>query len=350
MNTFTLFSCNCDNASIKEFFNQFLFGFETLVLYFSHINEGMDPLRLLPPKQRTAMEKTVDEINWLLEDEISSALRVNFPITENNLDRVAEHVVISKNRGYENCIHEKRYFMFVNGIEKASVLCLPLFICELESATLDRYRLRRVGKYYCMVINPNLDEESDAESIPFEDIKDQAKVTRKNHGHRRSQSDFTNRISQSINYGKISPVVSKSSSLPDLYSNDIDNEDGDAASDGAGSAWWGNGNISCNVSLVSSSSKENSTPSFDPSVEREHFQRSYSYSENQHEKLHVLRRRFSCSDLQYTTGSSSLMKLHSFRLKFTLKGLTSNLRFQDDSKKIVIIKKRMESHAIIVNS
>lgn len=314
MSTFFSLSCNCDNGTVKEFFNQFLFGYETLVLYFSHVNEGMDPLRLLPPKQRAAMEKTVDEINWLLEDEISSALRVNFPITENNLDRVAEHVVISKNRGYENCIHEKRYFMFVNGIEKASVLCLPLFICELESATLDRYKLRRVGKYYCMVINPNLDEESDAESIPFEDIKEQAKITRKNHGHRRSQSDFTNRISQSINYDKISPVVSKS--LPDLYSNDIDNEDGDA-----GSAWWGNGSIAYNVSLTSSNSKENSTPSFDTNVEREHFQRSYSYSENQHEKLHLLRRRFSCSDLQYTTGSSCLMKLHRFHLKFTSKQL-----------------------------
>ena len=314
MSTFFSLSCNCDNGTVKEFFNQFLFGYETLVLYFSHVNEGMDPLRLLPPKQRAAMEKTVDEINWLLEDEISSALRVNFPITENNLDRVAEHVVISKNRGYENCIHEKRYFMFVNGIEKASVLCLPLFICELESATLDRYKLRRVGKYYCMVINPNLDEESDAESIPFEDIKEQAKITRKNHGHRRSQSDFTNRISQSINYDKISPVVSKS--LPDLYSNDIDNEDDDA-----GSAWWENGSIAYNVSLTSSNSKENSTPSFDTNVEREHFQRSYSYSENQHEKLHLLRRRFSCSDLQYTAGSSCLMKLHRFHLKFTSKQL-----------------------------
>ena len=317
--TFFFLSCNCDNGTVKEFFNQFLFGYETLVLYFSHVNEGMDTLRFLPPKQRSAMEKTVDVINWLLEDEISSALRVNFPITENNLDRVAEHVVISKNRGYENCIHEKRYFMFVNGIEKASVLCLPLFICELESATLDRYKLRRVGKYYCMVINPNLDEESDAESIPFEDIKEQAKITRKNHGHRRSQSDFTNRISQSINYDKISPVVSKS--LPDLYSNDIDNEEGDAGSDGAGSGWWGNRNIAYNVSLTSSSSKENSTPSFDTNVEREHFQRSYSYSENQHEKLHLLRRRFSCSDLQYTAGSSCLMKLHRFHLKFTYKQL-----------------------------
>ena len=140
----------------------------------------------LPHSQNNAVSKIIEEINWLLKDEIASALRMHGPVTQSNLDIVAEHVKNSERA--ENCIFTKRFFKFVTGIEKANDLSLPFFIFELESVNLNGYILKRVHKYYCVVVD-NI--EVDRESLKLEQEKEQSNNLWKKKGHRRSQSDDT---------------------------------------------------------------------------------------------------------------------------------------------------------------
>lgn len=94
------------------------------------------------------MENACQEIEWLLEDEISSALRRQVPITEENLDRVAAH--ICSNPESKNCVVKKEYFNFVTGLGGKMSNSLMLFFAELDNVTFD-YRLRGVCETFCFV-------------------------------------------------------------------------------------------------------------------------------------------------------------------------------------------------------
>ncbi|XP_065662266.1 KICSTOR complex protein SZT2 isoform X3 [Hydra vulgaris] len=155
--------------------------------YMKH-NDGLDGLTR---DQKNAVSNVIEEINWLLKDEIASALRTHGPVVETSLDIVAEHVRNSPN--VENCKFEKRYFKFVTGIETVSDLSSSLFIYELESVNLDGYILKRVGKYYCVVV-----ENIECENKKVEDDIKQYNFQHRNKGHRRSQSDVTNSFQSSI--------------------------------------------------------------------------------------------------------------------------------------------------------
>ena len=111
----------------------------------------MDSISNLPLRQRVAVENACEEIEWLLEDEISSALRRQVPITEENLDRVASHICSKIDS--KNCVFQKEYFNFVTGLGKGSNNCLLMFFAELDSVSFD-YRLKQVGKYWIQV-KPN---------------------------------------------------------------------------------------------------------------------------------------------------------------------------------------------------
>ena len=81
---------------------------------FSYIRQASDSIEHLPLKQRDAVENACREIEWLLEDEIASALRRQAPITEENLNRVAEHIRCSYSQN-KNCVFQKKHFNFVTG-------------------------------------------------------------------------------------------------------------------------------------------------------------------------------------------------------------------------------------------
>lgn len=272
-----------------------------------------DTLDILPVPQRLAMEKTMTEINWLLEDEIASALRTQGPVTEKNLDKVSQHVQSSK--GFENCIFERRYFMFVTGIEKASDHCLPLFICELESARLGRYELSRVGKYYCVVLNPNRDDESDTESAVMDDVKERGKTKRKGLGHRRSQSDFTANRQHTIDRIELNESMvqaSRSHSLPSVYltsemfnidmsSQSTDNIFSKDRLNHTTHMWQSASDINPVTSSSidrKSSSKGDSSASLNPEDEGFFIRRCMSYTEKDiDEQLKITRRSFSLPNL-----------------------------------------------------
>ncbi|XP_070764616.1 KICSTOR complex protein SZT2 [Enoplosus armatus] len=71
-----------------------------------------DPLSKLPLPHKLAILATMDEIRWLLEDEIVSALRHSRVIGSATLRKVAEHVVRSSGRPHCHCEDVPLQFVF----------------------------------------------------------------------------------------------------------------------------------------------------------------------------------------------------------------------------------------------
>lgn len=266
---------------------------------FSFIRQTSDSIENLPKKQRVAVEKACEDIQWLLEDEIASAFRTQTPITEENLDRIAKHIQNSQES--QNCILEKKDFNFVTGLEKVSNHCLPMFIVELEDANLD-YNLKRVGKYYCVVGNLVLEEESDVESLNvMDEVKEKAKLSRKAFGHRRSQSDFTNTKSiEKVKLGDKKITIRRCRSWP-LFYDRLNADDnfiyGMEQFDSRNERLWEEKNHGSDMmfqiheNTEANSSKDTSSVSPYPYETDELLQRSMSYSEYQKEDTPVQQKR-----------------------------------------------------------
>ncbi|XP_035504823.1 KICSTOR complex protein SZT2 isoform X3 [Scophthalmus maximus] len=71
-----------------------------------------DPLSKLPVPHKLAILATMDEIRWLLEDEIVSALRHSQVISLATLQKVAEHVLHSSGRPHCHCEDVPLQFVF----------------------------------------------------------------------------------------------------------------------------------------------------------------------------------------------------------------------------------------------
>ncbi|XP_037624889.1 KICSTOR complex protein SZT2 isoform X2 [Sebastes umbrosus] len=71
-----------------------------------------DPLSKLPVPHKLAILATMDEIRWLLEDEIVSALRHSRVISSATLQKVAEHVLRSSGRPHCHCEDVPLQFVF----------------------------------------------------------------------------------------------------------------------------------------------------------------------------------------------------------------------------------------------
>ncbi|XP_036427345.1 KICSTOR complex protein SZT2 isoform X5 [Colossoma macropomum] len=76
-----------------------------------------DPLSKLPAPQKQAVLATMDEIRWLLEDEIVSALRHSSVLSSSTLLKVSDHVCRSSGR--PSCHHEVVPLQFVFGPEQS---------------------------------------------------------------------------------------------------------------------------------------------------------------------------------------------------------------------------------------
>ncbi|XP_046713542.1 KICSTOR complex protein SZT2 isoform X6 [Silurus meridionalis] len=76
-----------------------------------------DPLSKLPVPHKQAVLATMDEIRWLLEDEIVSALRHSSVVDCSTLQKVADHVFRSSGR--PGCHHELVPLQFVFGPEQS---------------------------------------------------------------------------------------------------------------------------------------------------------------------------------------------------------------------------------------
>ncbi|XP_045562249.1 KICSTOR complex protein SZT2 isoform X4 [Salmo salar] len=78
---------------------------------------GGDPLAKLPIPHKLAVLATMDEIRWLLEDEIVSALRLSRVIRSSTLQKVADHVF--RSGGRPRCHCEVVPLQFVFGPEQS---------------------------------------------------------------------------------------------------------------------------------------------------------------------------------------------------------------------------------------
>ncbi|KAF7647782.1 hypothetical protein LDENG_00166940 [Lucifuga dentata] len=96
-----------------------------------------DPLSKLPLPHRLAILATMDEIRWLLEDEIVSALRHSRTISSTTLQKVASHVLASSGRQHCHC--EDVPLQFVFGPEQS----LEKFKEEFHRMSLPGYMLNR---------------------------------------------------------------------------------------------------------------------------------------------------------------------------------------------------------------
>ncbi|KAK8725753.1 hypothetical protein OTU49_010461, partial [Cherax quadricarinatus] len=107
--------------------------------------ENEDQLGHLPNYQHQAIVSTVDEIKWLLRDEISSAMLHMYPLTEQTLDMVATHVESS--RQARNCISESIPLNFVCGMEQSR----DKFMQEFGRLSVSGHHLKQEGSLYYVV-------------------------------------------------------------------------------------------------------------------------------------------------------------------------------------------------------
>ncbi|XP_067324031.1 KICSTOR complex protein SZT2 isoform X1 [Anolis sagrei] len=111
------------------------------------VDDGHPALSNLPGVHREAIEATMTEIRWLLDDEIVSALRHSSPVTVDTLNRVATHVYSSQGR--PSCHCEAVPLQFVFGPENS----LERFREEFQRMTIPGYVLNAEGNdfYYVSI-------------------------------------------------------------------------------------------------------------------------------------------------------------------------------------------------------
>ncbi|XP_075997679.1 KICSTOR complex protein SZT2 isoform X4 [Genypterus blacodes] len=104
-----------------------------------------DQLSKLPLPHKLAILATMDEIRWLLEDEIVSALRHSRVISSSTLHKVTDHVLRSSGRSHCHC--EDVPLQFVFGPEQS----LEKFKEEFRRMSLSGYMLNREQDNFCYV-------------------------------------------------------------------------------------------------------------------------------------------------------------------------------------------------------
>ncbi|XP_074640655.1 KICSTOR complex protein SZT2-like [Tubulanus polymorphus] len=102
----------------------------------------VDRLKNLPSFQHQSVIDCIEQIKWLLSDEIASAMHYIMPVNTDMLEFVARHVIDSKD--WANCTHEDVSLQFVFGPDHS----LAKFVEEFERMDLTNYTLCKEGVYY----------------------------------------------------------------------------------------------------------------------------------------------------------------------------------------------------------
>ncbi|XP_050400458.2 KICSTOR complex protein SZT2 [Patella vulgata] len=110
-----------------------------------------DPISHLQKIQYKAMMAFKQEIEWLLNDEIVSALRHLSPINSDALEFVTEHIKKYKAENKPGCDHHVVSLKFVFGANQS----LVRFTEEFERLNLPNYSLTKEGDYYFVILNRN---------------------------------------------------------------------------------------------------------------------------------------------------------------------------------------------------
>ena len=142
---YRLSMCSNTNYNFSDDEDNLLFK-EDEVLEEDDIEED-EPLNVLPLEQRVAINKMVQKIQWLVDDEVCCAKINELPLAEENVSRVVDHVTASK--------HEPNISLTSLPLK---FVAQPEFACELfhsELATLQLldggYKLHQCGQYLVLV-------------------------------------------------------------------------------------------------------------------------------------------------------------------------------------------------------
>ncbi|KAM9324637.1 KICSTOR complex protein SZT2 [Gastrophryne carolinensis] len=117
----------------------------TLERFPSNVEPRYSSLSRLPTEHRQAIEVTMSEIRWLLEDELVSALRHSRVITRSILRKVLSHVCESEGRPHS--LRELVQLQFVFGPENS----LQKFKEEFRRLSLSSYQLNEEAEDYYFV-------------------------------------------------------------------------------------------------------------------------------------------------------------------------------------------------------
>ncbi|CAE1264632.1 SZT2 [Acanthosepion pharaonis] len=107
-----------------------------------------DPFSFLPKYQHDAIMDCKQEIEWLMRDEIVCALRYVYPIKEDKLQMVTEHVQESFQLGKTSCYIEEVTPQFVFGSDQS----LSRFLDELQRVNIKDYRFKKEGSFFYLVL------------------------------------------------------------------------------------------------------------------------------------------------------------------------------------------------------
>ncbi|XP_028589593.2 KICSTOR complex protein SZT2 isoform X5 [Podarcis muralis] len=130
----------------------------------STVDDGHPALSNLPGVHRQAVEATMTEIRWLLDDEIVSALRHSRTITSGTLSRVATHVYSSQGR--PSCHCETVPLQFVFGPESS----LEKFREEFQRIALPGYVLNAEDSdfYYVSISRLHAPKDGPSPTVTLE--------------------------------------------------------------------------------------------------------------------------------------------------------------------------------------
>ncbi|XP_053393950.1 KICSTOR complex protein SZT2-like isoform X2 [Mercenaria mercenaria] len=103
-----------------------------------------DPINHLPQRQHDAVTKCMEEIEWLLQDEIVSNLRHISPINTDALNFVAKHIQSSSGLGKANVSVDNVPLQFVFGSDQSN----EKFTEQFQKMSFQNYQLNKEDEWY----------------------------------------------------------------------------------------------------------------------------------------------------------------------------------------------------------
>ncbi|XP_046683213.1 KICSTOR complex protein SZT2-like isoform X2 [Homalodisca vitripennis] len=112
---------------------------------FPTVSLTIDNLQHLPDYQHKAISLCVEEIKWLMRDEIAAFLLDTYPVSETTLQLVADHVSSSANRS--SCIMQIIPLQFYCNAEQS----LLMFLQDFSMLQVTGYCLKKENEFYYLV-------------------------------------------------------------------------------------------------------------------------------------------------------------------------------------------------------
>ncbi|XP_054280353.1 KICSTOR complex protein SZT2-like isoform X2 [Macrosteles quadrilineatus] len=146
-------------------------------------SNAIDNLQNLPEYQHKAVSLCVEEIKWLMRDEIAAFLLDQNPVTEATLQLVADHIISSPSRA--SCVYQTVPLQFVFGAEQS----LAVFLMDFSMMRVPGYCLKSENEFFYVVKDPSHRGSQDSEHSSELWITTNEEVTIKNTNEPRMEAE-----------------------------------------------------------------------------------------------------------------------------------------------------------------